>query len=74
MACYAAALGIRDDDVIAVILLHYVCEDTGISPDVLPFSENIRNGTYLGLSFLLGLLWNVINIISPAEIASCEGF
>ena len=44
MACYAAALGIRDDDVISVILLHDVCEDTGITPEELPFSENIRRG------------------------------
>ena len=44
MATYAAALGIRDDDVIAVILLHDVCEDTGTSIDSLPFNENIRKG------------------------------
>lgn len=44
MACYAAALGITDDDVISVILLHDVCEDTGVNPESLPFSENIRRG------------------------------
>ena len=44
MACYAAALGITDDNVIAVILLHDVCEDTGISPESLPFNETIRRG------------------------------
>ena len=44
MACYAAAMGITDDDTIAVILLHDVCEDTGVSPESLPFSENIRRG------------------------------
>lgn len=44
MASYAAALGIKDDDVLAVILLHDVCEDTGTSIDSLPFNENIRRG------------------------------
>ena len=44
MACYAAALGIRDDNVIAVILLHDVCEDTGIAPEALPFNEIVRRG------------------------------
>ena len=29
---------------IAVILLHDVCEDTGISPESLPFNETIRRG------------------------------
>ena len=44
MACYAVALGIKDDNVIAVILLHDVCEDTGITIEALPFSETIRRG------------------------------
>lgn len=44
MACYAAALGIRDDDTMSIILLHDVCEDCGISFDELPFNNRVRVG------------------------------
>lgn len=44
LACYAVALGIRDDSVVATILLHDICEDCGISPSTLPFSSNIVTG------------------------------
>lgn len=44
MANYAAALGIRDDDVIATVLLHDVCEDTMTKIEALPFNETIRKG------------------------------
>ena len=44
MANYATALGIRDDDIIATILLHDVCEDTGTKLEELPFNETIRRG------------------------------
>lgn len=42
MACYAVALGFKEDDVIATILLHDVCEDCGIPADFLPVSSNIK--------------------------------
>ena len=44
MANYAVALGIKDDNVIATILLHDVCEDTGTVIEDLPFNETIRKG------------------------------
>ena len=44
MANYATALGIRDDNIIATILLHDVCEDTGTELAELPFNGTIRRG------------------------------
>lgn len=44
MACYAAALGIKDDNIMATILLHDVCEDCGIELDALPFNNIIKTG------------------------------
>ena len=44
MANYATALGIRDDNIIATILLHDVCEDTDTRIEELPFNETIRRG------------------------------
>ena len=42
MACQAHALGIRDDVLLAAILLHDVVEDTGITLEELPFSDEVR--------------------------------
>lgn len=42
MACHAHALGIRDDALLSAILLHDVIEDTGVSADELPFSDEVR--------------------------------
>ena len=42
MACHAHALGIRDDTLLASILLHDVVEDTGVTAAELPFSEEVR--------------------------------
>ncbi len=42
MACHAHAMGLRDDAVLASILLHDVCEDCGIEPAELPFSEEVQ--------------------------------
>ena len=50
MACHAHALGIREDKVLATILLHDVCEDCGVAPEDLPFSEEVREAVRL-LSF-----------------------
>ncbi len=47
MACHAHALGIRNDAVLAVIMLHDVCEDCGVSPEELPFPESIRHSVDL---------------------------
>lgn len=44
MACYAVALGIRDDDTIAAVLLHDVCEDCGVTVEQLPFNSNVKQG------------------------------
>ncbi|MBQ9154637.1 MAG: hypothetical protein IJ130_12615, partial [Solobacterium sp.] len=42
MACQAHAFGIRDDALLAAILLHDTVEDTGITAEELPFSEEVR--------------------------------
>lgn len=42
MACHAHALGIRDDEVLASIMLHDVCEDCSVKPSELPFSKNVQ--------------------------------
>lgn len=43
MACYAVALGLRDDNIIATILLHDVPEDCGIPVEFLPVNSTIKN-------------------------------
>lgn len=51
MASYAVALGITDDDTVAVILLHDVCEDCGIDLESLPFDSVVRRGVrYMTIS------------------------
>ena len=47
MACQAHALGVRDDVVLTVILLHDVCEDCGVLPEDLPFTEEVRTAVRL---------------------------
>ena len=47
MACDAVSMGIRDDTVVATILLHDVCEDCGVSVAELPFSETVKKGVEL---------------------------
>ena len=42
MACQAHAFGIRDDSLLAAILLHDVAEDTGTAVEELPFSDEVR--------------------------------
>lgn len=42
MACYAAALGIRDDNIMAGILLHDVCEDCGVPLSLLPVNNEVK--------------------------------
>lgn len=43
MACYATALGLREDNIVATILLHDVPEDCGIPVDYLPVNSIIKN-------------------------------
>lgn len=43
MACYAVALGLRDDNIVATILLHDVPEDCGVPVDFLPVNSTIKN-------------------------------
>ena len=47
MACHAQAMGIMDDETLAVILLHDVCEDCGVDPKDLPFSERVKKAVDL---------------------------
>ena len=42
MACYAVALGVRDDNIISTILLHDVCEDCNMQVESLPFNDTIK--------------------------------
>lgn len=42
MACHAHAMGIRDDALLAAILLHDVVEDTDTALEDLPFSDEVR--------------------------------
>ena len=42
MACHALALGLKDDELIAALLLHDVVEDCGVLADELPFSPTVQ--------------------------------
>ena len=42
MACHALALGIRDDAILAAILLHDVVEDTDVNVEDIPFSDEVK--------------------------------
>lgn len=44
MACYAAALHIDNDYVIAIILLHDVCEDCDVPLSALPVCDEVKTG------------------------------
>ena len=47
MACDAMSMGIKDDNIIATILLHDVCEDCGVSLQELPANDVVRRGVQL---------------------------
>ena len=47
MACDAVSMGIKDDTVVATILLHDVCEDCDVSIAELPFSDAVKKGVEL---------------------------
>ncbi len=42
MACHAFAMGLKNDALLAAILLHDVVEDCGIRPDELPVSPEVQ--------------------------------
>ena len=47
LTCHALALGLEEDDLLSVCLLHDVCEDCGVKPEELPFSEEVREAIRL---------------------------
>ena len=48
MMCFQAhAMGLNDDVLLAGLLLHDVCEDCGVAPEDLPFSEEVRTAVRL---------------------------
>ena len=47
MACNAVSIGIREDRVIAAILLHDVCEDCGVPLSELPVDDTVRRAVDL---------------------------
>ena len=47
MACHAHALGIREDAILATILLHDVLEDCFVTPQELPCSEPVKEAVRL---------------------------
>lgn len=47
MACHAHAMGLKDDKLLATVLLHDVCEDCGVRPEDLPFSDEVRRSVAL---------------------------
>ena len=47
MACHALALGIGEDNVLAAILLHDVCEDCSVQPEQLPVSDEVQSAVRL---------------------------
>lgn len=42
MACYAVAMGLREDNIIATILLHDIPEDCGILVEHLPVNDTVK--------------------------------
>lgn len=47
MACNAVSMGIKEDAVVATILLHDVCEDCGVSVGELPVSDTVKHAVDL---------------------------
>ena len=47
MACNAVSMGIKEDAIIATILLHDVCEDCGVTPNELPVSDTVKHAVDL---------------------------
>lgn len=47
MTCHLQSMQIEEDEMLAVSLLHDVCEDCDVDPDELPFSETVRHSVKL---------------------------
>ena len=47
LTCHALALGLEEDDLLTVCLLHDVCEDCGVSPEELPVSDTAKEAVRL---------------------------
>ena len=47
MACHALAMGLLEDDLLATVLLHDVCEDCGVAPEELPVGERVQKAVAL---------------------------
>ena len=47
VACQAISLGMDSDDLIAVALLHDVCEDCDVTPDELPVGDMVKEAVSL---------------------------
>lgn len=55
MACYAVALGVKDDYIIATILLHDVIEDCGVSYRELPVCDKVKDAVqYMTIEYVEG--------------------
>ncbi len=55
MACFAIGLGLSDDNLLAVILLHDICEDTNTSINELPVNDKVKHGVkYMTIQELPG--------------------
>ena len=44
MTCHAIAMGLTEDDFLAILLLHDVCEDCPVEPEDLPVNDNVQHG------------------------------
>ena len=53
MACDAMSMGIKDDNIIATILLHDVCEDCSVSLQELPVNDTVRRGVQLMTFYIM---------------------
>ena len=47
MTCHLLSMQIEEDAILAVSLLHDVCNKTGVDPDELPFSKTVRHSVML---------------------------
>lgn len=47
IACHALALGLDDDNIISVALLHDVCEDCGVEVEDLPVNDITKEAVFL---------------------------
>ena len=47
MTCHLLSMQIEEDAILAVSLLHDVCNKSGVDPEELPFSETVRHSVKL---------------------------